>query len=136
MFDIYRVEHGACGWGPYHLYGMELIAPDAKHYRPTPQEDNIDDFNQSWYCGFSSLSQYQDWFGCQSQYLLKEAGYILSLYQARDEWVKAGDKQVAFLRPLARYINAFSPILVSGDLSSPHPRPEWVDINTPHTGVY
>ena len=69
---------------------------------PCPREEGIfRNFNsaesKSYYCGFKSLEQVQEWFSEENLDFMAKHGTLVSVYKIEKKYIKFGKKQLMFL---------------------------------------
>ena len=100
--SVFRVEK-LNGDGPYAddadsnvISHMNAVHGDADH--PDPSEDPmLDGINPDESCGFATLCDLEDWFSGYED-VLDHAGYGITVYSTRREFVRYGKNQCLFLK--------------------------------------
>lgn len=106
---VYRVETED-GTGPFKIGFLNRTTVETFRVHPCPWEDEklkkkgIHPWRMSeYYCGLSSLEQYEKWFGSNNYFLNDPATkkLVLSKYEVPIRYVRAGKTQVLFKKEKA-----------------------------------
>jgi hypothetical protein len=111
--SVFRIEKPN-GDGPYAdadnavLKHMNAVHGDADH--PDPSDDVLlEGINPDESCGFATMCDLEAWFSGYED-VLESAGYNISVYTVRREYVRYGKSQCLFLRDHAVLSRTF-PVL-------------------------
>lgn len=110
---VYRVEH-VSGHGPYQSLQMsddvffvyekhkrEIMDLDGRH--PMPYNDGIY-YAGGLHFGFRNRRQLKSWFFAPVRRVFGKVGFVVRLYDVPEDFVKIGEKQVAFNKDKAELI--------------------------------
>lgn len=116
---VYRIEHVRTGAGIYNAdmdrcgltademnlwLGLRLYRFNSSVSRPTPVTDRLFgiSYDEGERCGFKTPAQLDSWFGRDFVWEAAAAGFLTSVYEVDERWVRHGGKQVVFRLPHAR----------------------------------
>ena len=100
---VYRIENKE-GFGPYEgfvLLDHDIWSKWSKLIRPIPEDDNIGRVSEKHYYGFANLTDLCCWFTIKDRKKIKKIEFFITVYSIPDNFVKIGNKQVAFIKYLA-----------------------------------
>lgn len=127
--EVFRIEHGVTGEGPYReqkgviralddATGKNWREPSSNHPHPADEwgwDFVYEDLMKShafghWHFGFKDLEQYLNWFYTPKvRSILKEYGFVLKVYKVGGWHVKKTVKQVIFKSAKAEVIRTLCP---------------------------
>jgi len=125
--EVYRIEHGETGRGPYfsqegvmseldNATGRKWREPSNIHPHPADEwgwefvDDEIMVYGR-WLFGFLNFEQYMDWFySPKIRNILKKYGYVLKVYKVGGWHVKKTARQVIFKKEKSECVRTLCPL--------------------------
>lgn len=120
---FYRIEHGKYNTGPYHLENIpinEVIHSEQYQLGRVHSDDahpgmwydckltNNQYAAMDYYCGFISFEKLIQWFSSEWMQIMHDNGFVLKIYEVKDDCVINGKAQDVFVRSEATIVDIIS----------------------------